>query len=267
MIRSYFIVFLTALSCYAAFEKLEIGAKPLSLGNAVVAWQKNPYALYYNPSNIYISDDFYLGLTYRSFYGLHEVSQVNIISNFTVRNVCLALAGNRFGNNLYQEYQFNMGSAYEFTDEASLGLSIQYYLLKIANYGNQGCWGINMGFQYQILNELSIGAVATNINKPVMGNTHEKLPQTLSLGFCYTPVSVLKIGFEFYRDVRFNQDYRAGIAYSIAEYLVLCMGVDDQTRSFSLGLGFEIKSVEIDYAVLVHQILGVSYVISCGLTI
>jgi hypothetical protein len=208
-----------------------------------------------------------LGLTYRSFYGLHEVSQVNIITNFTVRNICLALAGNRFGNNLYQEYQFNMGSVYEFADEASLGFSIQYYLLKIVNYGNQGCWGVNMGFQYQILNDLSIGSLVTNINKPVMGSSNEKLPQTLSLGFCYTPVSVLKIGFELYRDVRFKQDYRAGIAYTVAENLVLCMGVDDQTRSFSLGLGIEINSIEIDYGVLVHQILGVSHVISCGLTL
>jgi hypothetical protein len=267
MIKSYSIVFLIVLPCFAAFEKLEIGAKPLSLGNAMVAWQKNPYALYYNPSNIYISDDFYMGLSYRSFYGLYEVSQVNIISNFTIRNMCLALAVNRFGNTYYQEYQFNMGSAYQLTEEASLGISIQYYLLKIANYGNQGCWGVNMGFQYQVLNELSIGSLVTNINKPIMGSTNEKLPQTLSLGFYYTPVSVLKIGFELYRDVRFSQDYRAGIAYTVTKNLVLCMGLNDQTRSFSLGLGIEIKSIEIDYAVLFHQILGVSYAISCGLTI
>ena len=94
---------------------------------------------------------------------------------------------------MYQEYQFNMGSAYKFNDEASMGISLQYYLLNIINYGNQWSWGINIGFQYLITKELSIGALVANINKPVMGISNEKLPQTLSLGFCYIPLSAFKI--------------------------------------------------------------------------
>jgi hypothetical protein len=252
---------------YAALENIEIGAKPLSLGNAMVAWQNNPYALYYNPANIYILENIYAGFTYRGFYGLPGLSQINMVTNFSLKEIPMSLGISRFGNKLYQEYQVHSGIASKISDEVTVGIGLQYYQLKIVNYGNQGSWGINLGLCYKVLEVFTLGMFVTNINQPTLGECGEKVPQSLSLGFCYLPLKNLKIGFEFYRDIRFDQNYRAGIAYDISKTLSLGLGVDDQANTFSIGLGLDNKWFDFHYGMLIHQILGISHVISIGILI
>lgn len=265
MRRKYLlIIFFYYVENFAAIENVEIGAEPLSLANAVVAWQNNPYALYYNPANIYIPRNIYIGFTYRSFYGMQELAQINMVTNFRLKNIPLSLGVNRLGNELYQEYQIHSGASYRFTTETALGIGFQYYRLQIANYGNQDSWGINLGIRYTILEDLTLGMFVTNINQPVIGACREKIPQSLSLGLCYLPLRTLRIGFEFYRDIGFDQNYRVGIGYDISKNLTLGLGVDDQTNTFSIGLGLINKWFNFHYGILIHQILGVSHVLSIG---
>ena len=269
MRRKYLILYMLIFSVenFAALENIEIGAKPLSLANAVVAWQNNPYALYYNPANIYISGNVFVGFTYRSFYGLPDLSQINMVTNFYLNKIPTSLGINRFGNELYQEYQLHSGISYRFTNESALGIGFQYYQLQIVNYGSKASWGVNLGVSYTILKGFTLGMFVTNINKPVIGACSEKIPQSLSLGFCYLPLQTLTIGFEFYRDIRFDQNYRVGIAYEISKTLSLGLGIDDHTNTFSFGMGLKNEWFDFHYCILIHQILGVSHVLSIGIVI
>ena len=179
-----------------------------------------------------------MGLSYRNFYGLHELAQINMVTNFRMNKIPMSLGINRFGNKFYQEYQFHSGISCRFSDEAALGIGVQYYQLQITNYGSQGSWGINMGISYCLLNNFTVGMLVTNINQPVIGKCQEKLPQSLSLGFCYVPLQSLKIGFAFYRDIKFDQSYRIGISYDIYKSISLGLGIDDQTNTFSIFIKY-----------------------------
>lgn len=268
MRRKYLLIILVfSVDSFAALENIEIGAEPLSLGNAMVAWQNNPYALYYNPANLYISRKIYVGFTYRSFYGLYELTQLNMVTNFSINKIPLSIGINCYGDKLYQEYQLHSGISYRITNESALGIGFQYYHLQIANYGSRSSWGINMGISYTVIECFKLGMFVTNINQPVIGECREKIPQSLSLGFFYLPLCSLKIGFDLYRDIRFDQSYRVGIAYDVSKILSIGMGIDDQTNTFSIGMGLENKWFDFHYGILFHQILGVSHVLSIGILI
>lgn len=248
--------------CYATFEKLEVGAQSIALGNALVAMKGSPYSLYYNPANIQVNQQTQIVFDYQNFYGIADLNQFNMIANFNINNIPLSTGINHFGNKLYQELQFILGSSYNLTDKASIGVSFQLYSLQIRGYGQQSTWGIHLGFQYYLLDDLSVGAFSTNLNQPTIGNIKEKLPQTFSLGFCYQPSNRLLINFELFRDVRFEQDYRAGFSYDIISNLFLRIGIEDKTESYSLGTGIFTELIKFDYAIKLHQTLGTSHIVS-----
>jgi hypothetical protein len=261
----YFVVFL--LSCttvWAAFDKKESGAREQSLGNAVVAMHNSAFALIYNPANIQSASAFNVFTSYRNFYGVPEIYQADIIANTAVYNIPVAIAVSKYGNDLYAETEISAGGSYKIYDNLSLGISLQGYFLSIKNYGESQSWGINLGIQYNYLESLSIGAFVSNINQPTIGSIKEDLPQTFALGFQYRLMEKGTLYLELFRDVKHEQDYRAGFEYQLFEQLFLRMGIMDNTNTYSFGLGSSFGFMHFDYALLNHSILGVSHVITLG---
>jgi len=258
----FYVFFILPLIARAAFEKVEIGAGPVALGNACVAWKDNPYAIYYNPANIQYLNDSYFGFSYRNFYAMNEISELNILGNFKIFNTPVSLGINRFGNKIYQEYQFHTAGSFPLADDAAIGFGFQYYYLKIAYYGSITNWGVNLGFQYRVLAEFYVGAMITNLNQPKIGSNNEKLPQNFALGFCYMPVKSLSINFELFRDIHFGQDYRLGLIFDITPNIALRAGIGDKTNSYSLGLGTCLNFIKFDYALVMHEIIGISHILT-----
>jgi len=176
-----------------------------------------------------------------------------------------SLAINRFGNQLYQEIQLTAASRYEIVDNCAIGISIQSYILFIRHYGQAVAWGINFSALYKLLPELSIGALITNLNQPVISEIREKLPQTMSLGFCYYPVPDLMMSFEFFQDLRFSQEYRAGCSYNVLSFLTIRAGIEDLINIYSYGVGIDINWIEFDYTLRNHSILGISHIITLSI--
>jgi len=182
----YSIIFLfIGFSLFGSFEKNETGAREQSLGNAIVALNNTPFALFYNPANIQSSASFNVYTSYRNFYGLPGIYQADILANISVYDIGSAFAVSKYGNDLYSEMEIRAGSSYRIAENLSMGMSLQGYFLSIKNYGGAQSWGLNIGLQYDYLEKLSIGAFITNINNPKIGSVQEELPQTFSLGFKY----------------------------------------------------------------------------------
>ena len=257
-----FIFILSPIFVYPAFEKNEAGAEAHALGNACVALFGSPYALYYNPANIKRIKSIQFAFSYQNFYGLPEISKINFLSNFQIRKTPISIGIDRYGNNLYQELHLAIGSSFKLIENVYVGTCLQYYSLQIKRYGQQSTWGLNLGFQYSLFNSMDAGIQVTNINQPHLGINKEELPQCFSLGFCYKPLSSLKILVEFFRDVYFEQDYQAGIAYNLSKQIVIRVGTIDKCNTYNLGFGFNLKNITFDYALLNHQVLGISHSVS-----
>ena len=267
--KYYLIIIYLSFTCYllASFEKKEAGAREQSLANATVALENSPFAIFYNPANIQSISDFNIWTSYRNFYGMSDIYQADIILNTSIYNMNSAFSVSKYGNQLYSEIQIGIGSSYKLADNLSVGISLQGYFLAIKNYSDTQTWGLNVGFQYDYLENFSIGAQITNINNPKLGKTNEEIPKTFSLGFRYDVIKKGTLFFEFFRDVKHEQDYRAGFEYEPYNNIIIRFGVMDNTNTYSFGFGSRFNFINIDYALINHSVLGISHSITLGVVI
>jgi hypothetical protein len=258
---------LSSSASQAAFEKIEMGAPALAMGNAVVARSGFPFAVYYNPAAINVQGPVGFALTYRNFYGLRDVRQVDLVSNFSIAGRSFSMGINHLGNEHYAEVQACLGMAYDLGYQCSMGLSFQLYHLRIEGYGEDLAWGVHCGVLVELLPSLLLGAQMTNLNRPHISASAEKLPQMMTLGLCYTATEKMCILFAICRDIRYGPEYRAGMAYQLAKGFTLRAGLEDSIETVSAGCGFALTDFCIEYALRIHQTLGPSHIVSFCLSL
>ena len=265
MKRIIIFLFITINICCAAFEKTESGAASFSMGNALVAIPFTFTAIHYNPANLDTGSSLYTQMSIRNFYGFNGISQIDFLLGGQLFETPVCLSINRFGNLKYQEFQIAMATAVCLTDNFFVGLGIQSFFLSISGYGADYSYGINLGILYNIDNHLYCGAMIANINQPKIGKKPEELPQSFSLGICYYPQERLTLSAEIFRDIRFEPDYRMGIAYQFQYPIIIRIGLQDAVNSYCFGLGFISNTFSVDYALQMHQILGESHIFSIAI--
>jgi hypothetical protein len=247
---------ITTHICFAAFEKTESGAASFSMGNAMVAVPFTFTAIHYNPATLDTGSSLYTQMSARNFYGFRGISQFDLIFGFQFFESTFCFSISRFGNSKYQEIQFAVSTTICLTDDFSVGLAIQSFFLSISGYGVDYSYGINLGILYNIDDNIYCGAMVSNINQPTIGKNSEELPQCFSLGIGYYPQERLTISAEIFRDIRFEPDYRMGVAYQFQYPIIIRIGLQDAVNSYSFGLGFMWNTFCVDYALQIHQILG-----------
>lgn len=243
-----------------AFEKKEVGASSFAIGNAAVAIDDYLFAIYYNPAALSSSKNYQAAFTYQNFFGLRDLSSIDVTTQFSMADHPFSIALNQFGNPIYQELQFSAGSRIEIVEECKIGFSIQCYILSIKGYGQKVAFGTNIGLFYKMLPEVTVGALITNLNRPMISEDREYLPRTMSLGFSYFPEKNLTIYFEVLQDLRYSSEIRAGIAYQIIPFLTLRAGVEDHLSLYCYGLGLKMSWFNIDYSLRIHSVLGLSHI-------
>jgi hypothetical protein len=263
--RMIYIIILVGCNFYvpevnSAFDKKEVGASSFGIGNAAVAIDEFLFALYYNPAALSTANKFQMAFTVQNYFGISDLNAVDMTTCFSVAGHPLSFAINRFGDRKYQEIQFTAGSRFEIINNCAIGFSVQCYIIKITGYGQTLAWGANLSVLYKLLPEISVGALVTNLNQPAISEAREKLPQTMSIGFCYYPVSVLMVSFEIFQDTRFRQEYKVGCAYQVISFLTIRAGVEDQLDLYSYGLGIDMNWINVDYSLRTHSVLGVSHI-------
>lgn len=273
--RSYTIVYIIIFIGFnfyipevkSAFEKKEVGASSFAIGNAAVAIDEYLFALYYNPAALSAPEKFQIAFSLQNYFGIGELNAVDMTTNFTLAGHPLSFAINRFGNRIYQEIQLTAGSRYKLLKNCAIGFSVQCYILAIRQYGQTLAWGINLSVLYKLIPDVSVGALVTNLNQPVISAAGEDLPQTMSIGFCYYPVPDLIVSFELYQDTRFSQEYRAGCSYQVIPFLTVRAGIEDQLNIYTYGLGINMNWINFDYALRTHPVLGVSHIATLSIVL
>jgi hypothetical protein len=250
-----------------AFEKKEVGASSFALGNAAVAIDHYLFALYYNPAALSKDVKFQIAFSLQNYFGIGGLNTVDLTTNFSLAGYPASFAINRFGNQHYQEIQLTTASRYEFIPHCAIGISVQCYILSIRHYGQTLTWGFNLSALYNVLPEISIGAMVTNLNKPVISSTRENLPQTMNLGICYIPISDLMLLFEIFQDLRFHYELRVGFSYQIISLLTIRAGIEDQINIYSYGLGIKMEWINFDYTLRNHPVLGISHIITFSIVL
>lgn len=258
-ITFFFIMIVLISTTKASFEKHGSGASNIGLSLSGTASKFPNFSVMTNPSQITGNPAF--EFFFYNQYGIKELNQIAINSEFSILNQPMGVGIMRFGNNLYSETELSLGMSFPLYSNFILGLSINTYFLQIKNYGDTYSFGISASICYEVNKMLRIAAIINNLNEPVLGASGEKIPLSAILGLSYSPIQEVEILLDTFKEEFFDFVYRWGIRINVLSNINLLTGFQNSINSFSAGLELNQNSYAIKYSVDIHPELNASHAI------
>jgi len=256
------IVLMTVGLHVSLMAQVTLGARELSLGQAVTALPESSWSVFGNPAMPgpeQASVSFY-GVRY---YGLDELTDMAAAAMLPTGIGNIGVGAHRFGNDIYNESRLR--AAYQNDYQGFyFGVAASYYHVSFGgNYGTLGAIGIDAGLGANLMEGLWFGAKAGNINRPSYGEYgtgSEELARDLSLGLSYRLSEIALFSTDVVKDIRFPVSFRGGIEFSIWGNLKGRAGVTTQPVTFTGGFGYGVKHWAFNIAVQQHEnpVLGLS---------
>lgn len=252
----------------AQFEHHVLGARPASFGGMGVALKGDPWAAFGNPAlyasirNITASAAYIPGRFALSELQSSAATAIAPFSFFTA-----ALAVHRFGFDLYSETTLALSGGYSVSDRFAVGTTLNWYHLSIERYGSAATLGIDAGIRADITEKLSTGFAVANINRPVIGQSKNTLPQIIRAGLMYRPHPLINIIAEIEKDIIFEPEFRFGAEYMPAESFRIRAGMNDRPTRASGGFSINHRSIQLDYALQWHYELGQTHFLTLTFTL
>lgn len=245
---------------YAQFELIDIGAKPISLGGAFTSLANNSNAVYYNPAGISQIPFREVSIFYSPApFGLKELANGSVNYVEPTKFGTIGLSAKTYGFDLYKEITVTATYSNNYKKKIFYGANINYYNLKIQNYGSASTFGVDIGGLAYLTDFLRWGFAAFNLNRPKIGTQDDKLPQVYRTGVSIQPRKELNFVLDVEKDTRYTTSVKAGVEYSLYDMIDLRAGIGTEPTKFSGGVGLYYSIFEIDYGFYNHQDLGLTH--------
>lgn len=239
-----------------------LGAKEISMGQAVTALPNSNWSVFSNPAmmtkeNRNVS---FFGIRY---YGLENLTDMAMAVSYPTGIGVIGGGAYRFGDDLYNESRLRVGYKNSYQG-FHYGIAVNYYhVSQGGGHGSLGTAGIDVGIAARLWESLWIGAKAGNINQPKYGrfnNIAEEPVRDLSLGFAYKVSNLLMLSSDVYKDVRFPISYRGGMEIVIYQAFAGRLGVTTKPLTFAAGFGYGTDLWSINLVAQRHEnpVLGIS---------
>ncbi len=254
---------LFAQPAFSAFEPVTQGSTVVALGGTAVARRDDLWGSLVNPAQLPSLTEAAVGFYHAPQpFGLSELARSSVVAAMPTGWGTLGAAASRFGFALYNESVFSLSYGVNATDRLSFGVTVDYDLLVIRNYGRGSTIGVDAGIIVGLGHNFSWGFSALNLNAPAIGESNEKLPQVVMTGLRYRPFQAGAMEIDLQKDVRYSPELHIGAEYTILDVLSLRGGAASELSAYSAGVGIAIGPVQADYAVVSHLDLGLSHTFS-----
>jgi len=253
------LILLIPVYAQAAFELADEGIVALSMGNSgcariygVEGWNSNPACQWFNSG-------LNLEMSTRKLYGLNELRQNQIYFQWKLRNFSLGADFYNFGWKNYFENVYGVTLGIKIYRKFIAGIRFNFYELNIAGGGYANTFGFDLGMIYNLSSAINFGIVVRNVNRPVIGESKDELPNTIQTGFALKPDKRFNICFDIFRDEQFDPQYRMGVEYMELKYAVIRIGATLEPVRLSGGLDIKYRFMNIRYTVYNHNQLGLTH--------
>ncbi|NLJ81783.1 MAG: hypothetical protein GX330_01480 [Bacteroidales bacterium] len=249
-----------------------VGARSASMAHASVAL-KDPFAVFNNPAMMAYSDKFSLNLHYENRFLLKETSTSYMGSVLPLeKGGVFGLHVLHFGHVNYGELNTGLSYAKAFGKAFSIGMRFDYLLSYFGEeiYGKSNGFTFEVGMYGQLSQSLGIGFVVYNparLKMNTYNDVNEYIPTIIRLGLVYNISEKCLLTSEIEKDMSYTPTFRLGVEYEINEHLFLRMGLSFPDFEYAFGVGWNIKSLKIDFSSNYHTVLGYSPQLSLNYTI
>jgi hypothetical protein len=230
------------------------------LNGAFTSVGNDAFSIFYNPSGLGQLKYRELGVFYSPApFGLSELATGALVYAEPTSFGTFGLGLKTYGFELYRENNIIVSYGRDFKNRIFYGVNLNVYNLNIKNYNSATTFGVDLGAMAYLTEFLRWGFFGRNITGSRIADSEEKIAQVFRTGFNIIPREDLSLSLEAEKDVRYPLSIRAGLEYSLYDYIDLRAGVGSQPASFTGGIGIKYDLIQLDYAIYNHQDLGITH--------
>lgn len=189
---------------------------------------------------------------------LEELNIYSFAAGFKRKSDGFGFTMNYSGNTDYNESQLGISYSKDLGN-IDIGIQFNYFLLRIAGYGNDGALTFEVATIWHISEKVHTGL---HVQNPAGGRFRkipdEKLATVVSWGIGYEPSSKVLIHGEIIKEENKPTDFIAGFQYSFIKKFFGRAGIITSTGTLYWGIGLGWKNIRMDVIASYHPQLGVS---------
>lgn len=257
------------------------GTRALSMGNAYICICRGTDAIMWNPALVSPTDKLEISGNYAMLYSVGGLVNYSSAFAFNGGNIGgFGIAWNRLAlKKIYSEDLISLSWGTEMFDKIRLGITAKSFIILAPGYEKYGdpafegdaiAFTGDIGLDWNALNNLYIGIVASNINSPeisLLSSTHnnDKLERNLSLGTSYTFSRYLVFSIDFHTH---ESDWGAigiNLGSEITFFDAIALRSGFSQGRLGIGIGLFTRHWETDFGFLSHKQLGNRYQLSLKL--
>lgn len=243
---------------WAGNDKKNQGAKSAALGGTAVM-HSDLYSVFSNPAGLARLQGLQAGIYAENRFLISDLSLFAGGLALPTKSGTFGLGFTYFGGPNYNESEANLAYGRKITSKFTAGVSFNFLMLSIPEYGNRSAITFGLGGQYAITPKANIAAHIYNpMRVQLTEDENDLLPTILKFGFSYTPTDQITIQAETEKVMDKVAQFKMGVEYKVIEMLYLRGGYSSAPSQFSFGLGLDLNALKMDIAASYHPVLGYS---------
>ncbi len=255
-------VTVSARKANAGFERRYVGARALGAAGAVGTIGEDCWSFYFNPARS--ADISEINLFYSpAILGLPELKATGLAVRSDLLGFSLGGGVQSFGCKLYRETVFTLNISRPLADFVFLGCNLNLNHLFIKGYGTDMSESLDLGTKIFLAEHVAISGAVTNLSSTSMTVSNDRLPQTFTFGIGFVSEEV-NVEVDYFKELGFPSAVRVAAEYSPTKEFIMRVGTTSGTSSIHAGVGLQVFSLELDYGMAYHQVLGMTH--SVGLS-
>ncbi len=252
------VLFILSASTASGGDPYRSSAGAGEAGMAYVCIMKTGFwSSFHNQANLGYNKSFSLGFNYENRFNIAELATRSAGLIIPAGKTSLAAVYSHFGYSDYRRDMTGLACGMKLSDKISAGVQADYYSIKTSGeYNNSQIITYEAGLIILPSESTQVGVHFFNLLPGSLKN--KLLPTSLRIGAgTYLNKSVFA-GIEGEMCTGSKLSIRTGFEYGVSKNLWLRGGYSTDNNSFSFGLGFLAKFVQIDLGFVTYEKLGVT---------
>jgi hypothetical protein len=253
------IIFFTFLGNTFAQPIFEpIGTKAWGLGGSSTA-ENNVFSIANNIATSTELKTFQVGIYNQTRFGIKQLNSINTSLIIPNKWMQIGASISHFGYEKFNQQNMSFGIAKKLNENFSLGITLNYVTINIAEQENTGAFLGSFSTFYKANKKLQFGLLIFNPTQSKYNiNAYGGVPTFGRIGLKYLVNKKVYLIADANNTLEQDLVFRGGINYTLLPKFELSLGYSNNPNIITFGFSSKLKQFDLQFASSYHQILGVT---------
>lgn len=231
------------------------GARGIGTGNANITYT-DIHSAFNNQAGLAYLEKFSANTFIENRFLLKELNLVAIAIAHPTKLGTWGMILQQFGFKDFQEQKIGFNYSRQLFKKMAIGAQFDFLNTRIASFGSDQILTFEIGLHFNLTPKIIAGVHVYNPIRSKIGRN--SLPSIFQVGMTYQVSESLNLSGSIEKDVLLPFNLRLGLEYCFQEKIQFQAGVNSNPNRYSIGVGYHLKSIQINVAASFHTVLGTS---------